>query len=502
MRLIDYDEYPKLIKSLDALAKVKGNHDQAIMHSRNLAKNDLYFLIRFILNRKDLSHRWLFDRCREVQDNPNGCLDLWAREHYKSTIITLGLTIQNILNDPELTIGIFSDTSSTAEKFLFQIKREFESNEMLKVMFPDILYLNPQAESPAWNNSAITVKRKSNPKEATVSAFGLVNALPTGSHFKVMIYDDIVTEESVRSPGMREKILQQLELSYPIGTEDGVRRMIGTRYHAKDAYSVVLRRGTFIERIHPATKNGKADGEPVLLSRESLATKRRDYGEYTFNSQMLLNPSSDKTMGFKREWVRYMESVHQSHMNVYLMVDPAGEKKRSSDHTAMAVIGLGADRNYYLLDFVYDKLSLKERTEEVMRLHQKWRPLKTGYEKYGKDSDIEHIISEQERVNYRFEIIPLGGRLSKIDRIMRLQPIFENRRFYMPRSIERVQYDGRNTNLIEQLLDEEYDSFPLSVHDDGMDCIARILDEQMGTIFPSVVQGKPPPMRYPKRSIA
>lgn len=439
-------------------------------------------------NRKDLGRQWLLDRCREVQANPNDHLDLWAREHYKSSIITFGMTVQDILNNPEITVGIFSHTRPNSKGFLRQIKREFESNELLKSLFPDILWQAPHKESPKWSeDDGLIVRRKTNPKESTIEAHGLVDGMPTGKHYSLLVYDDVVTKESVTSPDMMAKTTEALEISFNLGADGGHRRFIGTRYHFADSYKTVIDRGTATIRLHNGTVDNCGDiAQPVLWTPEKMIEKRRDMGIYTFSCQILQDPVADKAQGFREEWIKYYKNGDGEGMNRYLIVDPANEKKRSSDYTAIGVIGLGYDNNYYLLDFVYDRLNLTERTTELFRLHRKWKPKGVGYEKYGKDSDIQHIQHVQETSNYRFDIIELGGSTPKNDRIRRLVPVFEQGRFYFPETCYRTTWEGRLVEQINQFIQEEYKAFPVGLHDDAMDMLARILDDSMMTVWPKL----------------
>lgn len=468
-------EYPKLLDGLKTLSE-----DAQRGHLRNLCLTDLYFLLWFGCGRKDIEKQWLLDRCREVQAEPNDRLDLWARDHYKSTIITFGLTIQDILNDPEITVGIFSHIRPIAKKFLRQIKFEFESNERLKSLFPDVLWANPEKESPKWSeDEGIIVRRKSNPGEATVEAWGLVDGQPTGKHFSRLIYDDVVTEKSVTSPDMIEKTTDQLALSYNLGSGgEEKRRFIGTRYHFNDTYRTVMDRGTAKPRIYPATDDGAENGNPVLLRPERLAAKRRDMGPYVFGCQMLQNPKADALQGFRREWLRHWNPDAGDGMNRYILVDAASEKKQGSDYTAIWVVGLGQDQNYYVLDIIRDRLNPTERVQRLMALHRKWKPFQVRYEKYGKDGDISHIQDVQAKENYRFDIVEVGGATPKHDRIKRLIPLFEQNRVYLPQSLHITDYQGVLRDMVHAFEEEEYMAFPVPLHDDLLDSLARIAEPE------------------------
>jgi predicted phage terminase large subunit-like protein len=469
---------------------VLNEHDTDAL--RRLCREDLFFLLTVALNRPDANKQWLFERCREVEAEPDGFLDLWSREHYKSTVITFAKTIQDNLKDPENTFGIFSHTRPIAKGFLSQIKREYELNEFLKDLFPDILWRNPQKESPSWSlDGGILLRRKSNPKEATIEAWGLVDGQPTSKHFRTLVYDDVVTRESVTTPEQIQKTTDAFALSLNLGAKGGVRRGIGTRYHLNDTYRAIKERNILAPRLHPATKDGTRHGEPVLWTKEEFEKKMEEMGPYIGACQLLQNPKEDGVMGFEEGWLRYYTELRNTDLwNFYILVDGASEKKKTSDYTVIVVIALGPDNNYYLVDGVRDRLNLTERTNKLFEFHRRYRPIATGYEKYGKDSDIEHIKYVMEQENYRFEIKELGGAMPKNDRIRRLVPIFEKGRFYIPTRLIFVDREKKARDFIRELIQEEYLAFPVGAHDDMMDAISRIVEDDLKALFPEAIAYK------------
>lgn len=466
------DEYPAILRGLKTM-----DPDEAHAVSRQLALTDLFFLGVYVLGRPDADNDWVFARCREVQAAPNGYLDLWAREHFKSTIITHWLTIQDILADPEVTFGIFSHTRPIAKQFLRQIKLDFERNEWLKALFPDVLWQEPRKESPKWSeDEGIVVKRRGNPKESTVEAWGLVDGQPTSKHFAALLYDDVVTRESVTTPAMIANVTSCWELSTNLGTDGGLRRFAGTHYHFNDTYKAIIKKEAAIPRVYPCTTDGKLEGEPVLLSREAIAAKRKDMGAFNFGAQMLLNPKGDDSQGFPEDGLRFYGRVSGDRMYKAILVDPASSKKQGADSTAMWVIGLAEDENIYVLDGLRDKLNLTQRWTHLSGLHRTWKPRRVGYERYGKDADIEHFRTQMERDEYRFQIDEVGGTMGKSDRIKRLLPYFEQGRIWLPTKLWKRDYEGKDYDLTAAFVDDEYKAFPVCLHDDMLDALARLFD--------------------------
>jgi predicted phage terminase large subunit-like protein len=491
---------PKTIEEYRALAMKLDKMDPGERYPllRWLARTDLYFLLWWICGRKDIEHAWLLARCKEVQSAPDGYLDLWSRGHYKSSILTFGKTVQDILashgTNPlpewggmEPTFGIFSHTRPIAKAFLTQIKREFETNSVLRNLFPDILWEKPESEAPKWSeDGGLIVKRKGNPKEATVEAWGLVEGMPTSKHYNVIIYDDIVTDKSVTTPEMMAKTIDAWALSLNLGSKNFKRRMIGTYYHGQDAYHEIEKRGVVKVRFYPGREGGVLDGNPVLQSEAWHQEAYLAMGPYIYSCQVLLNPVADSKMSFKKDWLRFHLGIQYLSGNKYITVDPASEKKKTSDYTAMMVIDLGADQNYKVADIVRDRLNLKERVDDLFRLHRKWRPLDVFYEQYAMQADISYIKERQARENYYFNITPVSSPVKKLDRITRLIPIFEQGRMYLPDSIFKTNYEGRLEDLIDIFINEEFLAFPVPAHDDMLDAMAWILDPNINVTWPLI----------------
>jgi hypothetical protein len=452
-------------------------------HLRWMAQNDLFFLLVYMLGLKVLDTNWHFKRAVEVNERPEGTLDFWTRGSGKSAILTLGLNIQSVLRNPNETICIFSHTRPSAKQYLRQIKTEFEHNELLKDLFPDILWRNPKREAPKWSeDDGIVVKRHSNPKEMTIEAHGLIDGQPTGKHYDVLDYDDIIPDYP--SEGMIQKITEQWELSLALKARTLRFRVTGTFYDARDTYHTMIERNFGTPRIRCMITDPDCP-----MSQEEIVQQRQSVSPRTWALQYLLDLSAaESDIGFKRNWIAWTKTLPEtSAMNIYMFVDPATLAEHSSSYTAMWVLGAYSDKKLYVLDAVRDRLGLVERADKFFELVEKWKPMAEYYEQYALNSDIEYLKEAAKTRNIKINLKRVGGvRRSKEERINDCVVWFAQRRIVFPEhGIVRRMSNGKEIDLVELFIEDEYAPYPYNSKSlDMLDAMARIADPEVNIVFP------------------
>lgn len=439
---------------------------------------------------------------------------------HNSTWITFAGAVQEILNDPDITIGIFSHTRPIAKAFLSQIKQEFETNDTLKRLYSDTLWENHR-QAPIWSlDSGIVVKRTTNPKESTVEAWGLVDSQPTSKHFGLLIFDDVVTLASVNTPDQIFKTTEAWEIAQNLGSSQNIRKWhIGTRYNFADTYGQLMERGALKARVYPATDDGSFDGKPVFLPEDVWETKKAESTDATIACQQLLNPLAGKEQEMDPEWLRTYE-IRPRTLNVYIMGDYAGSRKSTgSSNTAIAAVGVDANLNKYLLDGVCHKMDLGERWIALRNMRRKWlkapgiQVVKVGYERFGAQSDIQHFetMMKFEKEYFSIEEVnwPRDGDFPKDNRIRRLIPDFKNWRFFIPydgevtrdqqdqinignsfllsKPIKRKNEENKVYDLVKWWIKNEYMFFPATTKKDFLDALSRIYDMDP---LPPVIYGE------------
>lgn len=513
--LIQLAAYPACVAQLSAVKN--------ITDLRYLLRRNLFILLTCACQRKHLINKWSYNRCADIQKNPNGFIDLWAREHYKSTIVTFGKSLQDIIithgrrNEvvsdaliealsadfggnihysikhkrdelerhdiaEEVTIGILSCTKKLAESFLWEIKKELEQNEILHALFDDIFYKEPDKMSDKWSvQVGINVKRQSIRKEATVEAWGLITGQPTSKHFSLCVYDDIITHDIVKTLYLTHVATISWENSLSLSCQGGVRRYVGTRKHYNDTYTVIIEReAAILRRYTPYLNNDKAQGL-ALFEVEELAKRRKSMGESTFAAEYLQEPLQDSAIRLDVTKLCYHNLHTTDNLMLYLFGDPASSEKSKhtpgNDYTVYVVIGIDRGGGLYLIDGVRDRLTPSEKWSAIYGLWKKYQGIKNiYYEQVGLCADIAYFKERAEKINhltFSSLFISLTPRQKKEDRLIRLEPLLEERKLFVPRDLQKRTVQNEPYNLTHALVKEEMTLFPFSKHDDIMDCLAH-----------------------------
>lgn len=490
---VPFDKLPNVPYKRDYMAIAKDIIEKKLDERtayRTMVLDDLFFVLYFIVkpfspgNELTVNHPWVVNMVREVEAGPKDyTLDVYAREHFKSSVINISETIQYILKNPEHSIGIFSYARPVAKKFLMSIKGIFQSSELLRICFPDIVFRDCEKDSPLWAlDDGLVLRRKSNRKEPSISAWGLVEGMPTGLHFDHRIYDDIVTEDIADSIDTMEKVKEKFDSSQNLGTAEGTHRVIGTFYHhedplvyIKDKKDVETGQKKYLLRLKPATDNGLATGKPVLLSQKRLNDLKITR---TFNQQQLCDPTPQGSR--KLDSSMLIETPPEfipQNLYKFMVIDPAGDSKdNKGDSWAIMVIGvnpkpdeIGAS-DIYITDALIAPMPTTEAIEEAARMYLRGGMiLRVGIEKVGQSTMEIHLtdilarkgrkISEH---NKTLILLRPAGR-NKVDRIeAALSWPLSNGKIHISTEVSR-QYIKR--------IRDEMDKFPYW-RDDALDALA------------------------------
>jgi phage terminase large subunit-like protein len=545
LELGTYEEVVEAAGWIDTLLEV--DPSQAWLLEWYLVRADLWYLVRYVSSQGKwledgtagvVNEEWIYDRCREVEADCNKVVDVWSRFHWKSYIKTVNKEIQEALREPDVTMLTLSHTRPIAKQFLAGIKREILGNQRLQSLsyhppldgkYPggQIFPEHERGLIQCSLDAGIIVPRTGNPKEATFSAFGLVDSLPTSGHWVVRNLDDAVTKDSVTTPEQIEKVKNAHELSIPLGMPAGRNDewVEGTYYHLQDLYHTMVGEKGYKLRLHPCypvdwetTEKDKAGGitrlklffdmAPVVYEKDKIAEFETSMGRKEGSKNVAMQLYCDPNAGaggrkFEREWLTYYDPEKQTPAelmgdgNCIMLCDSAGQKRSGSDYTAIWTLSLKSDGCAYVVDMARDRMSLTERGDQILRMHHRCRHTfyECRYERYGLMGDIEFLKYLLKQKKRRMKIVRVGGLSDKDERIERLIPWFEDGRIILPRKFIYKLSDGGRVDLVEQFKHDEYLAFPSSSFKDMLDGLSRLCDTEGNMVGTTGIEGKKIPLR-------
>lgn len=437
------------------------------------------------------------DEVDDYRDYNMQRLYICYRGFFKTTIVTKVHSLQLLLNFPNIRMVLVHNKQDNSSDNLRTIKEYFLSTEVGR-LFPEYL---PSGKD--WGNlSGFSVACKTDiaRSEDTIEAIGVGTEI-TGRHWDVAKKDDLVTEDSVTTEEQVKKTEDyddRFNAGHFTNSKFRIQDYSGTRYHHADLYSK-KKNDKEIKYIKITLEDGQGNPtHPTRFTTEDIAFIKNGVTPWVFNCQHLLEPEDPSRMSFKKEMIQYYD-VLPSECNFYLVVDPAGQRKKKSDYTSMMVIGVTTVvrdgvpvRARFIADMFRDKIDPKHRIDMGVELIKKWKVKEVGWEEVGLADDTFYLEERRREQQLSVIITPIKtAKIAKEDRIRNiLMPEYAKHQWFWPAKGKMVKYStfhGCNFDLTE-VLEEEFNHFPLGAHDDLLDCGTFL--SQLTIIAPEVYEKK------------
>jgi hypothetical protein len=301
-------------------------------------------------------------------------LTLAPRKHLKTTVFTIGLAIQEILRDPNVTILIPHAVEEEAVKIVAEITDHFKTNKRLRALEPSIM---PATNGKWWYGSGrMRLRTPKYSRQPTVMGVGAGSEI-TGAHCDLILPDDIIGRRTIENSELPKIISWWQNTAIHVLNNEGRVRAVGTRWHPDDIWQEFINSGLWDVVVRAASEiDGKADytlQNPVHFGTEEggfeKAKKRLEVSqkesESHFAAQMMNDPSPASEKPWDKESCEHLvDSKYIAGAGVvYLIHDPAPAKIGGLDAMGAKTRGDGT-KDFWSIAVV--KLRLNGDRKEII----------------------------------------------------------------------------------------------------------------------------------------
>lgn len=427
------------------------------------------------------------------------------RSTFKTSLVTITKRIQDAMRDTSERILIVGDTDKNAQRHLSKIRTQFESNRLLRWLYPENFW-EDTSQAQSWASTSLFLPTKALHGEPTFDTVGAGGGA-VSRHFTIINADDLIGEKEAYSPTEMDRTIEWftgLESLFVPPINDRLLDIPSTFWRKDDVYA-------FAETFYGRGKEKIVTG-PYSYVIGDLAVFRRgavEEGESIFPeglpmqflqrlqeenperyaAQYANNPLSSSLSYFKPEYRRYydvtpnhegaifirhekgeLEIIPLSKLQIYSFCDPhaGGSQQRRFKSSRAAVITTGVDtakQRIFILDCWIKRAPTDQIVDEILRQNEKWNPEIFKIEGNGFQRMLKFWIDERVERDYK-QTVPYDPYLPKGDkdgdqRIRGLQPLYRAGHIY------------HGHGMME--LEEEYLAWPRGLKD-GLDCLAQGLE--------------------------
>lgn len=202
---------------------------------QNRIKSDLRFLVVDVLGMTRWNDELHGGMVKHIEAPGDRKLVLVPRGHQKSTIISVCWVVQQLLRNPNESVGIYSAKWGLAKDLLHHIKNIFTQSDLPHI-FGDF-----RTRDGRWTLEEIDIAQKNflTTKNPSIRTGGLDGG-KTGTHCSIMLFDDPVTPENTTTPEQVRKTIDSFRDCLPLLDAGGKIIVVGTRYSNGDLYGDLI----------------------------------------------------------------------------------------------------------------------------------------------------------------------------------------------------------------------------------------------------------------------